>query len=124
MGGELFALKKEINFGLASTRGKNGARSSLSPTYKNAGELSFAQYLVDLTTSSRAPPGTRVADFQGTSISLTIRDRRDDASMPRTGAGRAPSSPFGAMDTPPSSAARRLTSCFSRYRQGDVGHVH
>ena len=42
--GELFrVVKKEINFGLAvDVAGKNGARSLLVPSIKNAGAMSFA----------------------------------------------------------------------------------
>ena len=45
--GEMFrVVKKEINFGLAiDVAGKNGARSLLVPNIRNAGGLSFAQYL-------------------------------------------------------------------------------
>ena len=57
--GELFrVVKKEINFGLAiDVPGKNGSRSLLVPNIKNAGALSFAQYLAafdDLVARARA----------------------------------------------------------------------
>src|ERR1700686_4124776 len=45
--GELFrVVKKEINFGLAvDVAGKNGARSLLVPNIKNAGAMSFQEFL-------------------------------------------------------------------------------
>ena len=69
--GELFrVVKKEINFGLAvDVAGKNGARSLVVPNIKNAGALSFLEYMAafdDLVAraapassafpTSRAPP--------------------------------------------------------------------
>src|SRR5580692_9008010 len=86
--GELFrVVKKEINFGLAiDVPGKNGARSLLVPNIKNAGALSFAQYLAafdDLVARARAGR-LGVPDFQGTSISLTNPGTVGTmASMPR-----------------------------------------
>src|SRR5580704_10963249 len=73
--GELFrVVKKEINFGLAvDVAGKNGARSLLVPNIKNAGAMSFSQYMAafdDLVARARTGK-LSPADFQGTSISLT-----------------------------------------------------
>jgi 2-oxoglutarate decarboxylase len=53
--------------------GKNGARSLLVPNIKNAGALTFAQYIAtfdDLVARARTGKLTP-QDFQGTTISLT-----------------------------------------------------
>ena len=103
--GELFrVVKKEINFGLAiDVAGKNGARSLLVPNIKNAGELSFAQYVAsfdDLVARARGGK-LGVADFQGTSISLTNPGTVGTmASMPRLVAGQGAIIAVGAMDYP------------------------
>jgi 2-oxoglutarate decarboxylase len=103
--GELFrVVKKEINFGLAiDIPGKNGSRSLLVPNIKNAGALSFAQYLAafdDLVGRARAGK-LSVADFQGTSISLTNPGTVGTmASMPRLVAGQGAIIAVGAMDYP------------------------
>src|ERR1017187_10543433 len=67
--GELFrVVKKEINFGLAiDVPGKNGSRSLLVPNIKNAGEMSFKQFVAafdDLVARARTGK-LGVADFQG-----------------------------------------------------------
>ena len=109
--GELFrVVKKEINFGLAidvvgkkDASGKNGFRSLLVPNIKNAGTLSFAQYVAafdDLVARARAGK-LGVADFQGTSISLTNPGTVGTmASMPRLVAGQGAIIAVGAMDYP------------------------
>ncbi|HZL56449.1 MAG TPA: 2-oxo acid dehydrogenase subunit E2, partial [Bryobacteraceae bacterium] len=73
--GELFrVVKNQINFGLAvDVAGKNGARSLVVPSIKNAGAMSFLEYLAafdDLVARARANK-LGVPDFQGTTISLT-----------------------------------------------------
>ena len=103
--GELFrVVKKEINFGLAiDVPAKNGSRSLLVPNIKNAGALSFAQYLAafdDLVARARAGK-LGVDDFQGTSISLTNPGTVGTmASMPRLVAGQGAIVAVGAMDYP------------------------
>ena len=103
--GELFrVVKKEINFGLAiDVPAKNGSRSLLVPNIKNAGALSFAQYLAafdDLVTRARAGK-LGVDDFNATSISLTNPGTVGTmASMPRLVAGQGAIVAVGAMDYP------------------------
>jgi 2-oxoglutarate dehydrogenase E1 component len=67
-------LRPQINLGIAiDVAGKDGARSLMVPNIKNAGELSFHEYLAafdDLVTRARSAKLTPV-DFQGTTISLT-----------------------------------------------------
>ena len=50
-------VKNEINFGLAvDVAGKNGSRSLLVPNIKNAGAMSFTQYMAafdDLVARAR-----------------------------------------------------------------------
>jgi 2-oxoglutarate decarboxylase len=103
--GDLFrVVKKEINFGLAiDVPTKNGARSLLVPNIRNAGELSFAQYLAafdDLVARARAGK-LGMADFQGASISLTNPGTVGTmASVPRLVAGQGAIIAVGAMDYP------------------------
>ncbi|HTA44721.1 MAG TPA: multifunctional oxoglutarate decarboxylase/oxoglutarate dehydrogenase thiamine pyrophosphate-binding subunit/dihydrolipoyllysine-residue succinyltransferase subunit [Bryobacteraceae bacterium] len=103
--GELFrVVKKDINFGLAiDVAGKNGGRSLLVPSIKNASAMSFSQYMAafdDLVARARnarlSPP-----DFQGTTISLTNPGTVGTmASMPRLVAGQGAIIAVGAMDYP------------------------
>ena len=103
--GELFrVVKKEINFGLAiDVAGKNGARSLLVPNIRNAGAMSFAQYMAafdDLVARARAAK-LGVQDFQGTTISLTNPGTVGTmASMPRLVSGQGSIVAVGAMDYP------------------------
>jgi multifunctional 2-oxoglutarate metabolism enzyme len=103
--GELFrVIKKEINLGLAvDVAGRNGARSLLVPNIKNAGELSFAQYMAafdDLVGRARTGK-LGVGDFQGTTISLTNPGTVGTmASIPRLVAGQGAIIAVGAMDYP------------------------
>ena len=103
--GELFrVVKKEINFGLAvDVAGKNGARSLLVPNIKNAGAMSFSQYMAafdDLVARARTGK-LSPADFQGTSISLTNPGTVGTmASMPRLVSGQGAIIAVGAMDYP------------------------
>jgi 2-oxoglutarate dehydrogenase E1 component len=103
--GELFrVLKKEINFGLAiDVAGKNGARSLLVPNIKNAGSLTFNEYLKafdDLVARARNSKLT-LADFQATTISLTNPGTVGTmASMPRLVPGQGAIVAVGAMDYP------------------------
>ncbi|HVV46128.1 MAG TPA: multifunctional oxoglutarate decarboxylase/oxoglutarate dehydrogenase thiamine pyrophosphate-binding subunit/dihydrolipoyllysine-residue succinyltransferase subunit, partial [Bryobacteraceae bacterium] len=103
--GEMFrVVKKEINFGLAiDVAGKNGARSLLVPNIKNAGAMTFAQFVAafdDLVVRGRNGK-LGVADFQGTTISLTNPGTVGTmASMPRLVAGQGAIVAVGAMDYP------------------------
>jgi multifunctional 2-oxoglutarate metabolism enzyme len=103
--GEMFrVVHNEINFGLAiDVPGKNGTRSLLVPNIKNAGALTFAQYLAafdDLVVRARAGKLT-VPDFQGTTISLTNPGTVGTmASMPRLAPGQGAIIAVGAMDYP------------------------
>jgi multifunctional 2-oxoglutarate metabolism enzyme len=103
--GELFrVVKKEINFGLAiDVAGKNGARSLLVPNIKNAGGMSFQQFLTafdDLVARARNGK-LGLPDFQGTTISLTNPGTVGTmASMPRLVAGQGAIIAVGAMDYP------------------------
>jgi multifunctional 2-oxoglutarate metabolism enzyme len=66
--------RSQINLGIAiDVAGKDGARSLMVPNIKNAGALSFREYLStfdDLVSRARSSKLTP-ADFQGTTISLT-----------------------------------------------------
>jgi 2-oxoglutarate dehydrogenase E1 component len=103
--GELFrVVKKDINFGLAvDVAGKNGARSLVVPNIKNAGSLTFLQYMAafdDLVVRARANK-LGLQDFQGTSISLTNPGTVGTmASNPRLVAGQGAIIAVGAMDYP------------------------
>ena len=97
-------MKNEINFGLAvDVPGKNGSRSLLVPNIKNAGAMSFAQYMAafdDLVARARTGK-LGLPDFQGTTISLTNPGTVGTmASMPRLVAGQGAIIAVGAMDYP------------------------
>jgi 2-oxoglutarate dehydrogenase E1 component len=103
--GEPFrVVKNEINFGLAvDVAGKNGARSLVVPNIRNAGALTFLEYLAafdDLVARARTNR-LSVTDFQGTSISLTNPGTVGTmASNPRLVAGQGAIIAVGAMDYP------------------------
>jgi 2-oxoglutarate dehydrogenase E1 component len=97
-------VKKEINFGLAvDVAGKNGARSLVVPSIKNAGSLTFLQYMAafdDLVARARTNK-LGVPDFQGTTISLTNPGTVGTmASSPRLMTGQGAIIAVGAMDYP------------------------
>jgi multifunctional 2-oxoglutarate metabolism enzyme len=97
-------LRKEINFGLAvDVAGRNGARSLVVPNIRNAGALTFAQYMTafdDLVARARQGKLT-LPDFQGTSISLTNPGTvGTGASVPRLMTGQGAIIAVGAMDYP------------------------
>jgi 2-oxoglutarate dehydrogenase E1 component len=83
--------------------GKNGARSLVVPNIKNAGALSFSQYMAafdDLVARARTNKLTP-ADFQGTTISLTNPGTVGTmASSPRLMLGQGAIIAVGAMDYP------------------------
>jgi 2-oxoglutarate decarboxylase len=103
-GQPLRVTKPEINFGLAvDVAGRNGARSLVVPNIKNAGALSFIQYmaafdeLVGKARTAKLSP----ADFQGTTISLTNPGTVGTmASSPRLMLGQGAIIAVGAMDYP------------------------
>ena len=73
--GETFrVVNQKVNLGIAvDVAGQGGSRSLVVPSIKNAGEMSFAQYLdafEDIVARARKNKLT-VDDFQGTTISLT-----------------------------------------------------
>ena len=73
--GQAYRLQRpQINLGIAvDVAGKDGARSLMVPNIKNAGALSFREYLSqfdDLVARARTAKLTP-DDFQGTTISLT-----------------------------------------------------
>jgi 2-oxoglutarate decarboxylase len=103
--GELFRiLKRDINFGLAvDVAGKNGARSLLVPNIKNAGAMSFNDFVAafDALVGKARTGKLAVSDFQGTSISLTNPGTVGTmASMPRLVPGQGAIIAVGAMDYP------------------------
>ena len=67
-------INQKVNLGIAvDVAGQGGNRSLVVPSIKNAGEMTFAQYLdafEDLVTRARKNKLT-VDDFQGTTLSLT-----------------------------------------------------
>jgi multifunctional 2-oxoglutarate metabolism enzyme len=73
--GEPFrVVRRGVNLGLAiDVAGKDGARSLKVPNIKNAGSLTFAQFISaydDVVARARTNK-LQVADFEGTTISLT-----------------------------------------------------
>ena len=97
-------VRKQINFGLAvDVKGKDGSSSLMVPNIKNAGGLSFGQYLaafddiVARARTSKLMPG----DFQGTTISLTNPGTVGTfGSVPRLMVGQGAIIATGAMDYP------------------------
>ncbi|MEP7362475.1 MAG: multifunctional oxoglutarate decarboxylase/oxoglutarate dehydrogenase thiamine pyrophosphate-binding subunit/dihydrolipoyllysine-residue succinyltransferase subunit [Acidobacteriota bacterium] len=67
-------VNQKVNLGIAvDVAGQGGSRSLVVPSIKNAGEMSFSQYLEafeDIVARARKNKLT-VDDFQGTTISLT-----------------------------------------------------
>ena len=130
--GEIFrVVKNEINFGLAvDVPGKNGSRSLLVPNIKNAGAMSFAQYMAafdDLVARARTGK-LGLPDFQGTTISLTNPGTVGTmASMPRLVAGQgAIIAAVGAAWTtrPNACSVGPRSDRLSWYQQGHVRDLH
>ena len=100
----LRVTKPQINFGLAvDIAGKNGARSLVVPNIKNAGELTFLEYLAafDALVAKARTNKLTPADFQGTTISLTNPGTVGTmASSPRLMLGQGAIIAVGAMDYP------------------------
>ncbi|MEP6715664.1 MAG: 2-oxo acid dehydrogenase subunit E2, partial [Terriglobia bacterium] len=100
--GEPFrVLKKEINFGLAvDVAGKNGARSLVVPNIKNAGAMSFTDYMAafDALVAKARTNKLAMPDFQGTTISLTNPGTVGTmSSIPRLMVGQGAIIAVGAM---------------------------
>jgi 2-oxoglutarate dehydrogenase E1 component len=97
-------VRPEVNLGVAvDVAGKDGARSLVVPNIKNAGSLSFQEYLSsfdDLVARARVNKLTP-ADFQGTTISLTNPGTVGTmASNPRLMVGQGAIIAAGAIDYP------------------------
>ncbi len=97
--------RNHVNFGIAvDVEGKEGARSLKVPSIKNAQAMSFAQFLAaydELVARARANKLT-VADFEGTTISLTNPGTVGTAgSIPRLMPGQGAIIATGAIDYPP-----------------------
>ena len=104
-GGESFRLvRNEVNLGVAvDISNRDGGRSLVVPNIKNAGAMNFQQYLNafdDLVVRARS--GKLVlADFQGTSISLTNPGTVGTVgSVPRLMPGQGAIISTGSIDFP------------------------
>ena len=97
-------VRPKVNLGIAvDVAGKDGARSLMVPNIKDAGSLSFAQYVAafdDLVARARTSKLTP-ADFQGTTISLTNPGTVGTmSSNPRLMQGQGAIIAAGAIDYP------------------------
>ncbi len=105
-GGESLRVRRgHVNIGLAvDVAGKDGARSLKVPSIKKAESMSFAQFLSaydDIVTRARGNKLT-VADFEGTTISLTNPGTVGTVgSVPRLMPGQGAIIATGAIDYPP-----------------------
>src|SRR6266853_1280463 len=105
-GSEAFRIRRaHVNLGLAvDIAGKDGARSLKVPSIKNAESMNFAQFLAaydDVVTRARENKLT-VADFEGTTISLTNPGTVGTVgSIPRLMPGQGAIIATGAIDYPP-----------------------
>jgi 2-oxoglutarate dehydrogenase E1 component len=105
-GGEGFRLvRNQVNLGIAvDVAGRDGSRSLMVPSIKEAGRLNFFEYLAafdDIVVRARAGK-LQVADFQGTTISLTNPGTVGTvASVPRLMPGQGCIIATGAIDYPP-----------------------
>src|SRR3989449_9969207 len=103
--GQPARVKREsVNLGLAiDLEKKDGTRTLLVPNIKNANQLSFSDFLAaydDAVTRARAGK-LQVADFQGTTISLTNPGTIGTvASTPRLMAGQSVINATGAIEYP------------------------
>ena len=103
--GQPARVKREsVNLGIAiDLEKKDGTRTLLVPNIKNANKLSFSSFLVaydDAVTRARAGK-LQVADFQGTTISLTNPGTIGTvASTPRLMAGQSVIIATGAIEYP------------------------
>jgi 2-oxoglutarate dehydrogenase E1 component len=97
-------VHSQVNLGIAvDVEGKDGARSLVVPNIKNAGALSFADYVTafdDLVARARGGKLTP-DDFQGTTISLTNPGTVGTmSSNPRLMVGQGAIIAAGAIDYP------------------------
>ncbi len=108
--GQVFrVVRHEVNIGLAvDVAGKDGTRSLVVPSLKNAGSMSFAEFLAaydDLVVRARSGK-LQLPDFQGTTISLTNPGTVGTVgSVPRLMPGQGAIIATGAMDYPAEYAA-------------------
>jgi len=97
-------VRKQVNFGLAvDVKAKDGSSSLMVPNIKNAGGLSFTQYLAAFDdVVARARTGKLMPqDFQGTTFSLTNPGTVGTfGSVPRLMVGQGAIIATGAMDYP------------------------
>src|SRR4051794_5842567 len=103
--GELFrVIPQDVNIGIAvDVKAKDGTSSLMVPNIKNAGSMSFSQFLAAFDDIvSRARNGKlQMPDFQGTTISLTNPGTVGTlGSVPRLVAGQGAIIATGAMDYP------------------------
>jgi len=103
--GQFRVIPAKVNVGIAvDVPGKDGARSLLVPNLKDAGAMSFSEFLTaydDLVARARAGE-LAVEDFQGTTISLTNPGTVGTlASVPRVMPGQGAILATGAADFPP-----------------------
>jgi 2-oxoglutarate decarboxylase len=96
--------RRSVNFGVAiDLEKKDGTRSLLVPNIKNANVLSFSEFLAaydDVVKSARTGK-LQVADFQGTTVSLTNPGTLGTvASMPRLMAGQSLIVATGSIEYP------------------------
>jgi 2-oxoglutarate dehydrogenase E1 component len=97
-------VRSQVNLGVAvDVQGKDGNRSLTVPNVKNAGAISFAEYVQAFDdVVSRARKGKlTLADFEGTSVSLTNPGTVGTAgSIPRLMPGQGAIIATGAIDFP------------------------
>ena len=97
-------LRPRVNLGIAvDVAGKDGSRSLMVPSIKNAGEMNFQQFLAgfdDIVQRARIAKLTP-ADFSGTTISLTNPGTVGTlGSVPRLMPGQGAIIATGAIDYP------------------------
>ncbi|MBL8177924.1 MAG: multifunctional oxoglutarate decarboxylase/oxoglutarate dehydrogenase thiamine pyrophosphate-binding subunit/dihydrolipoyllysine-residue succinyltransferase subunit [Bryobacterales bacterium] len=97
-------VRSEINLGIAvDVAGKDGSRSLVVPSIKNAGSLNFQEYMnaFDGLVGKARTGKLSVADFTGTTISLTNPGTVGTfGSMPRLMVGQGAIIATGAIDYP------------------------
>jgi 2-oxoglutarate dehydrogenase E1 component len=102
-------VRNNVNIGLAvDVLGKDGSRSLMVPNIKNADGMSFAQFVeaYDEIVARARTNKLQVADFQGTTISLTNPGTVGTfASVPRLMPGQGAIIATGAMEYPAEFAA-------------------
>jgi 2-oxoglutarate dehydrogenase E1 component len=102
-------VRNNVNIGLAiDVPGKDGSRALMVPNIKNADGMSFAQFVQaydEIVARARANK-LQIADFQGTTISLTNPGTVGTfGSVPRLMPGQGAIIATGAMDYPAEFAA-------------------